>query len=116
MSTLSDDPETIAGQGTVGVEILRQCSIDFVNKDSNLDAGKDFDAEDFHTYKVDASDSVDPVTGAVSLNAAKTGSGAKLKHSSAVSSADRAVTPRNSTSQCSPGQRTKNCIRCESLL
>ena len=33
-----DDPYVIAGQGTIGVEILRQCSIDFVNKDSNLDA------------------------------------------------------------------------------
>ncbi|UPQ99072.1 threonine ammonia-lyase [Chloropicon primus] len=33
-----DDPFVIAGQGTVGVEILRQCSIDFVNQDQDLDA------------------------------------------------------------------------------
>ena len=33
-----DDPFVIAGQGTVGVEILRQCSIDFVNQDQELDA------------------------------------------------------------------------------
>ena len=33
-----DDPLIIAGQGTVGVEILRQCSIDFVNQDHDLDA------------------------------------------------------------------------------
>lgn len=33
-----DDPFIIAGQGTVGVEILRQCSIDFVNQDHDLDA------------------------------------------------------------------------------
>ena len=33
-----DDPYVIAGQGTVGVEILRQCSIDFVKQDRGLDA------------------------------------------------------------------------------
>jgi threonine dehydratase len=33
-----DDPYVIAGQGTVGVEILRQCSIDFVKQDHDLDA------------------------------------------------------------------------------
>lgn len=33
-----DDPFVIAGQGTVGNEILRQCSIDFVNQDHDLDA------------------------------------------------------------------------------
>ena len=33
-----DDPYIIAGQGTVGVEILRQYSIDFVEEESDLDA------------------------------------------------------------------------------